>query len=144
MKLKVGPLEEKTLDDVLARMQKQSVHEIEVIGKEKKLILSQAIDKSLYVWAAQIGGKVACIWGLQVKNVMDDRAMIWMLSTELVLEHPFMIARHSKLFLETVRFNTIYGYVYKDFERSIRWLKWLGFTVRSSDNDVCYFELRRA
>lgn len=108
----------------------------------------EMVRQGAYVWTGRIDGRVVCMWGIQRPSLISREAYMWFVSTAEIDEHPFMVARKSKLFIDEVlargEFEYICGVVDAEFKRSVRWLKWLGFTVLPTRPDgFRVFEMRR-
>jgi hypothetical protein len=93
------------------------------------------------------GGKddeIGCMFGLMTGSVLGDFAYLWLLTTPLVDEYPFVFVRRSQIevrkMLET--YPIIRGHVLEDNRRAIRWLKWLGVKLKGCENHMIQFELR--
>lgn len=99
-----------------------------------------------FAWAGLIDGRVACLWGIRPATILNDRTYLWLLTSKLVEENPFLFVRYSQIkareLLKT--YSTIYGWVIKDNELSVKWLRWLGCTFSQSEPGILEFELRRA
>lgn len=110
-------------------------------------LIKQIFYDSKYVFAGLIDGKVACVWGIIASTLINNHATVWLLTTHLVEEHPFIFVRHSQIALEMLEkeFSTVCAYVVTDFKMSIKWLTWLGFSrYKTSDDSIYYFEKKRA
>ncbi len=132
---------------IIARnLRKQSVKEVERVGGAKVEQIEAAIKRAQYSWTGWVDGEIACIWGIETVTIMADEATLWMISTPLVEKHAFTFVRKSQIFIRELmkqRFKLIHGMVSADFERSIAWLKWLGFKINAAQNGMCYFHMNR-
>jgi hypothetical protein len=97
---------------------------------------------------AQVGDtpdKVVCIWGIQTVGPLSEDAYVWLVCSEHLNLYGHTFLRHSREALETFRpfFKRVYGCVFNDFDKSARWLEWLGFSVAAPDHQgLRLFELR--
>lgn len=75
-------------------------------------------------------GDLMALWGLKTESVFDDKVYLWMVLTNEVEKTPLVFARHSKKLLNFYfqRYKMIYAFVDSDFDLSIKWMKWLGFS----------------
>lgn len=92
-------------------------------------ILNLCLERSIEVRYGQLpSGEIACIWGLIPPTLLSDSAYLWLLTTEIVAEHKFLLVRHSQRYIEEALkvFPTIVGDVLVGNEPAQRWLKWLG------------------
>lgn len=98
-------------------------------------VIAEALQGATVAFSALADGEVAVMFGLRRSVLLDDRAYLWMLGTGLVDEYPVHFLRYSraavKLLLE--HYRLIYGECRADYERSIRWLTWLGGKVWAPD-----------
>lgn len=109
--------------------------------------LKRYLRVSVESWTGLIDGQVVCVWGLIAPTILSDRAYLWMLTTNLVDEHPFVFVRHSQMVIRDILqyYRYIEGHVISDADRSVRWLKWLGFKITSERHGRwTKFELRAA
>ena len=131
---------------IIGGLRVNSVKEIEQIGSNKVELIEAAIKRAQYSWTGWIDGEVACIWGVETQTIMGDAATLWLISTDLVEKHRFTFVRKSQIFIQELisqRFALIHGYVDPKFDRSRRWLKWLGFTLVPQQNGSIYFYMSR-
>ena len=79
-----------------------------------------------------VDGRPELVCGVSRDNLLSDRGQVWMLKTDVTAKHPIKYGKYSKRVLR--EFIRISGCRYLDNwclaenKRSIRWLKWLGFT----------------
>jgi len=109
-------------------------------------VLEEWIRHSPLVWEGRINGEVACVFGLIPKSIFDDEAYIWMLTTSVAKEHPFVFLRHAQIMLKRLFkiYNVIYGHVLPSNTHSVKWLKWLGMKPRGMVHGMIEFEIRSA
>lgn len=107
----------------------------DVVGLSPEVVLNYGIETSLFSLAGLVNGKVACIWGLDRKNVLDQ-THLWLVTTSLVEENKIRFLRENKRFLAWAvkEFGTIYGYVDIRFKVSVCWMEWLGFVRTTTEN----------
>lgn len=118
---------------------------LEQVGDTAEHFVTQEVAKSLQCWSGLADGKVVCIWGIQTIGPLSEDAYVWLVCSEHIHAYARTFLRHSGEALATFRplFKRVYGCVFEDFEKSARWLKWLGFTV-GPPNEQCFrlFEMR--
>ena len=109
-------------------------------------IMIEEIKLSTKAFSGFINDEIACIWGIHARTILNDSVYLWLLTTKLIEEHPFVFVRHSQIvareLLET--YSKINGWVLKNNELSIKWLQWLGCTFIDEEPGILGFELRRA
>jgi hypothetical protein len=113
---------------------------------DPETILIDDIKRARIACAGLIDGQVACLWGVRANTILNDSAYLWMLTTQLVDEHPFIFVRHSQMMSERLlkEFSFIHGWVWADNHRSIKWLQWLGCTLAPAAEGVLSFRLGRS
>ena len=97
------------------------------------------------IWVGRYEGRVACVLGLVPPSLMSDQAYLWLVSTEIISEHKFLMARYSRIFVEKMlkKYNTIVGCCKVNQDLSIRWLKWLGAEFSAPMGENVPFVIRR-
>jgi hypothetical protein len=107
--------------------------------------LLDEIRNSTWACAGLIDGQVACVWGVRANTILNDSCYLWMLTTRLIDEHPFIFVRHSQMMAEEIlkRFSFIHGWVLADNHRSIKWLRWLGCELKPGEPGLLNFRLGR-
>lgn len=118
---------------------------VETVGLDKARIVADAVIKADYAFTAFVGNEIACMWGIHTQTILSDIAYMWLVTTPLVEKHQFVFARKSQIYLQGLKqhYRVIEGHVGAQFPRSIRWLKWLGFTVYPEHGNLRPFELRQ-
>lgn len=98
----------------------------QVPGAEE--VLRECIHRSVDIRQGLLNGKVACAWGLIPPTLLSDTAYLWLLTTDIVVEHKFLFIRHSQRYIEEAlkKYPTIIGDVIGDNRSAMRWLQWLG------------------
>ena len=116
--------------DLVGRMRPHEYATLARLGEPEKVV-AQELVKSFQAYAGMIDNKTVALWGAHVSGVFSDEAYIWLICTGLVDQHPITFLRHSKKILHALapNFRRVYGVVHVDFDKSIRWLEWLGFQV---------------
>lgn len=95
------------------------------------MVIIDALQGSIASFAGTADGKVAVMWGLRSASLLSDQVYVWMLGTQTIDEYPVHFLRHSRHAMQIMRerYSLLYGECAADFERSIRWLTWLGAKV---------------
>ena len=72
-----------------------------VVSKDAESKLKQFIRRSDEVWFGMVDDQVAAVWGLVTPSLISNqRAYLWLLTTDLVEQHKFIFIRRSQLFVE--------------------------------------------
>lgn len=112
-------------------------------GIDPKRVIEDAIDHAEQCWVGKIDGQIVCIWGTErTGTLLSDEVYLWVLTTKLVDEHPFLFLRYSREFVKQLceRNHRVWGLVNPRYTVSIQWLKWLGFNVGLTAKGVMIFE----
>lgn len=79
-----------------------------------------------------IDGKPELVCGISRDNLLSDHGQIWMLRTDETEKHPIKYGKYSKRVMRSLIRDSgctyLENWCLAENERSIRWLKWLGFT----------------
>ncbi|SRR5881394_447068 len=127
-----------SMDDgikVLANLRPEQRATIEKLNLDPLGLLAKVINKEFPSMTVEIDGEVASVFGVHRETLLSD-AKVWMITTELIEKHPVAFLRASRRFTEDLHKNygPLIGMVDSDFERSRRWLRWIGFKeVKAGD-----------
>jgi hypothetical protein len=91
-------------------------------------VLRECMWRSIEIRQGLVDGKVACAWGLIPPTVLSNTAYLWLLTTDIIVEHKFLFIRHSQRYIEEAlkRYPTIIGDVVGYNPSAKRWIRWLG------------------
>jgi hypothetical protein len=97
----------------------------------------QALERSLYsevAYTVVVNDEPCCMFGFARASALSDVGVPWLLGTELVNSIPVKFLRESKRivddFMRSGKYAKLENWIDSENEVSLRWLKWLGFTVR--------------
>ena len=127
-----------TLEDALSmahRMRSVDVQEIWASSRERPLEgLVKTIKGSERSRAGLVNGEVACMFGICRKNLIGNAGIIWMLGTDLLKDHGLRFLRENKKEISrlSVEFSTLENYCDARNTTTIKWLRWLGFTIEDA------------
>ncbi len=98
-------------------------------GLDATLMLKWGVRNSAEAWLGLGDGQPLCMIGVDNPNMLTGEANLWFVGTENI--QGFTFARESYKFIEYLkgRYSALYGHVDVTFEKSIRWLVWLGFSI---------------
>ena len=118
-----------------------------VVSKDAETKLKQFIRRSDEVWFGMVDDQVAAVWGLVTPSLISNqRAYMWLLTTDLVEQHKFIFISRSQLFVEDAlnRYPVLIGHVELGNTRAKRWLTWLGAEFGPIGEDGNWpFQIRR-
>lgn len=96
--------------------------------------LQAGIKVSDFVVAVVIDGEPVAIFGLSRCNPVTGSGVPWLLSSENALKHKREFLLQSPKVIEQM-LNVcpyLFNFVHTENRTSVRWLKWLGFTIEES------------
>lgn len=98
------------------------------LGYEVEVMLGWAVKNSAEAWAGYYEGEPVCLFGVDSPCMITGEANIWFIGTD---NFPPPFARESFRFMKELRkrYSNLSGHVDVTFEKSIRWLEWLGFKL---------------
>ena len=126
------------LEDALAmahKMRDSDVKEIWASHRVRPLeALAKCIRNSERARTGRIDGEIACIFGISRQNLMGSAGTIWMLGTDLLEKHGIRFLRENKKEIVDIssEFSHIENYCDARNTVTIKWLKWLWFTVEEA------------
>jgi hypothetical protein len=109
-------------------------------------IIKEEMEGSTRAYSGFIDDEIACMWGIHARTILNDSVYLWLLTTKLVEDHPFVFVRHSQMVARELlkSYSRIEGWVWEKNTLSIKWLRWLGCELAYLEPGVLGFELRRA
>lgn len=119
-------------------------------GRSPADALIFSLRKSSHAWTAMIDGVPEVMFGVGDLNVLAGVGAPWLLGTDAVERHYVAFLRCSVGFRDQLlrRYSTLRNFVDARNRASIRWLRWLGFTlsdpVTLRGHEFRLFELRSA
>lgn len=108
--------------------------QIENVSGMTPLDLRAQMDKSVVSFCGLLDDEPVIIWGVLMPGLLGNEGVIWALTSNEIDKCPLVFVRRSKIELEKLRwlFKELTGFVAAEYERSARWLAWLGFDVGPS------------
>jgi hypothetical protein len=108
-------------------------------------VMNEWMYRSNEIYYGLVNGKVACVWGFIQPTILSDTAYLWLLTTDIVAQHKFLLVRHSQMFIEEAlkTWPTIIGNCAIDDTKAIRWIKWLGGEFDRPDGKWLPFSIRK-
>lgn len=101
-----------------------------------KDVLAQAVLLSSHCWVGVADdGEPVALFGVAPVSLLAGKGSPWLLSTERVFEYPRVLVRESRRYLSRMRaeYPHLFNYVDARNDRSIRWLKHIGFTLHPAE-----------
>ncbi len=96
---------------------------------EQAIRASVAASIESHTWLAD--GEVMVIRGVSRRTFLSPYVCVWMLGAKGLRKHPVAFLKGSRTWVEGMldKFGHLINYVDERNQRSLKWLKWLGFTV---------------
>lgn len=93
--------------------------------------LQAGVDVSDFIVAVVIDDEPVAILGLSRCNPITDTGIPWLLSSENALKHKREFLLQSPKVIEQMLSicPNLFNFVHAENKTSVRWLKWLGFTI---------------
>jgi hypothetical protein len=87
------------------------------------------------LYVSLVDGKAMCVCGTQPISAISAIGTPWLYGTNLMTRHKTYFLRGSREYIDRMKqqFVLLRGYVYTENSLSQRWLKWLGFTLRTPE-----------
>ena len=137
----VVPVDPLHIEEICATMRWQEADAIAALSRDPIALIKHELATSISTYAGLVDGEVVVIGGVKCRDVLSDEAYVWIICSERVNEVPIGFVRTVKKVYKEVRprFSSLWGLLVTDFERSVRWVRWLGFTVEPPVNGVSLF-----
>lgn len=117
-------------------MRKADWDEVEAAAGDVRAALLDGAEASLWVDACLINGELACVFGVApLRGLLGKQAAPWMLGTPLIDKHPSVLITESKRYRDRMlsEYPHLLNCVDARNKKSIRWLRWLGFTIHPAE-----------
>ncbi len=100
-------------------------------GREPYAVLIDSFRRSEVAYVGLIDGEIACAWGVARESILSSAGVIWLLSTAVMERAPVAVARRTRRELQELLkvYPELGNYVDSEYEKCVRWLEWLGFTL---------------
>ena len=117
---------------IATRMRDADVVECRALGQSPKQALREGLIASTLCLTALLDGRPEAMFGLVVTNALAGEGTPWMLGTEAIYHNPRAMLRWGPGVLATMVDSTpaLSNLVAVDNARALRFLRWLGFTIR--------------
>lgn len=133
-KASVRPVRAGDIEALLASLRQADRDEVEAAAGDVEHALVDSVQCSVMLWAGEIDGELACIFGCAPLNgLLGLQAAPWMLGTDLLDRHPCTLMRHCRQYIEAMqaRYPCLMNFVDARNKRSVRWLRRMGFTIHN-------------
>lgn len=122
----------KLIERVAADMRQADIDEVWASHRHAPLeSLTGAVSSSDYHAIVTFEGEPIAALGLRVGSYLSGEGVPWLLSTNAALKHKREFLTNTESVVSSMLDITprLVNYVHADNKLSIRWLKWIGFTI---------------
>jgi len=114
----------------------------------KRKVVDGCLKSSSVVWLGLADNKVACVWGVALPTLLSNRAYLWLWTSEIVKEHPFIFVRRAQMVIKELleEYEVVTGVVDASdpgVTSSVRWLKLLGAKFGLPSDGLIPFQIRK-
>lgn len=115
---------------IAASMREVDLEDIWRFGIEPGHLLGETIEMT-QSYVGLINGELAVLITIQPISMITGSAKVGMVMTSVADEHQLVVGRYTKRFFEQLikSYPAMYGTINPGYERSKKWLKWLGFEI---------------
>lgn len=112
-------------------MRNHDALECEAYGHTTLSALTFSMGQSIEALTGLVDGKPVCMFGYSTPSLVSDVGQPWLLGTVEMEKHATAFLRRNRPYIAELRksFRKLHGWVYERNRASIKWLRWLGFTV---------------
>jgi len=128
-----------TLEDAMLMahdVREVDVQEIWAANRSKPLeALVGCVRNSEHSRTGRANGEIVCMFGTMRSNLMGTKGIIWMLGTDLLKKYAVRFLRENKNEIVKIssEFSIVENYCDTRNTATLRWLKWLGFTIEEAE-----------
>jgi hypothetical protein len=128
----VEPAEEKHIAELLnIGLRAEDAEEIFAYGGTPERMLGESLRNSTLAWAIMDDGRCIGMFGVGAKNTLSPVGVPWLLGSDGIKKIWLQFLKQCRFYLDVM--NDIYpvleNWVDARYETSLKWAKWLGFTV---------------
>jgi len=126
------------LDDVqeiAPQLRQVDIDEIAATSGNSPLAsLTHGLNISDHCKIARADGKPLCMFGIGRPTFMSDEGVIWLLGTDLLVDHSIRFLRQCAEEVDIIAkdYRVIYNHCDARNTVTLKWLKWLGFTIENA------------
>lgn len=120
---------------VLAHLRDEQKTTISKLDLDALALLHKVMGSGMPSTTVLIDDEIAAVFGVARETLLGE-VKIWMITTDLISKHPIEFLRKSRQFTKDLysAYGPLIGMVDSNFEKSQRWLRWIGFEeVRKGD-----------
>ncbi len=114
---------------VLRRADREEVEALS--GRNPREVLVESVERSSSAWAGLADGELVCLFGVVPLTLSGVTGIPWLLGSPAVCDYSRQFLRRNKAFVRAMlqEYPVLKNVVDARNTVSIRWLRWLGFTM---------------
>ena len=119
-------------DALVLNMRRADREEVEALsGRDPRAVLVESVEHSTYAWAGLADDKLVCLFGVAPASLVGVTGIPWLLGSDAICTYSRPFLRRNKLFVTEMlkEYPILRNVVDARNTVSIRWLRWLGFTM---------------
>lgn len=123
------------VDALLAGMREADRVELTAAsGADLRGTVEVSLDNSHRAWALELYGDLGALLGV-VPTEVDGLGVPWLIGTTAIDRHARTHIRATRRYLAVMRdlYPQLINYVHAENHRSVRWLRWMGFTIHAPE-----------
>jgi hypothetical protein len=128
---------DKQVQRVATHLRKEDFDEVFALtGKSPHLALMEDWEMSSRRWIIfNKQAQAVAVLGVRPLYQFSDEGDLWLLGTDGLNKISKFFLKISKPILEEMKggFKTLVGYIDARYEKTIRWMKWMGFTIEEAE-----------
>lgn len=100
-------------------------------GSNPTEALVGSVERSLRAYTARADGEIVCMYGVGTEGLLAPAGKIWMLGTDLINKHKrqFLLKSAGQIGRLSRGYYFLENHCDKRNTLTVRWLRWLGFTI---------------
>lgn len=129
---RIRPAVPEDVEILAPNLRKADIREIyAAFGLVPKEALITSLELSTHAWAGEIDGELICLFGVGPTSMLTGDGSPWMVGTDKIEKHAILFLRFCKPVVEDMQntYSVLTNWVDARNKNTIRWLKWLGFTI---------------
>jgi ribosomal protein S18 acetylase RimI-like enzyme len=125
------------IDHIAANMREADRQEVVAFrgNTDMRAALGSCVLMSSHYWVAAVGAEPIFVFGVVPVSLLDGMGAPWMLGTDKTFNYPRILVKDGRRYIREMLelYSTLANFVDARNEKSIRWLKRLGFTVYAAE-----------
>lgn len=117
--------------DLLTNISPQSIRDYQSLDIDPNEYVVRGLQASVCAFAGLIDGRCFCLFGVRPDSLTATSGSPWLMTSADIVQAKIAFAKASRQYIPYLRnrFTHLHGFVYEHNTVSIKWLRWLGYTV---------------